>query len=316
MGRTRALNLISEIEFNKKNTIERRMHRHTNGSICAATRRMKSISTKSKKGSGLTILMVLAAIAMVSILLFTVAKKTGLLQNPGEKAATPENTISVAYLEAAAASGTPLSECVSYRDVNLDTLGMALPDDVLTADDPIDGYVLKIDLFAGTTLSQSMVCPVDTEDKYNATTREVDITYVNLQKTLSVGDYIDIRMKVSNTANSMALQDDIVLAKKEVIALDNSTITLRLNEDEQILLTAAAVECTITNASKDKENAPQATLSTTRYVSYAQPAATVTYRNDEAVALMRSNPNLINNPAALYEALTGQSLTNNETPVE
>ena len=263
----------------------------------------------------MSILMAVAAVIMVIIVILTCGR-AGIINIPGitPEPEAPKNIIQVGYLDAAAAAGTPVSEAIAWHDVDLDYEGTVLPDDVITPEDPLDGYVLSLDLYAGTPVCQSMICAVDTEELYNATTRDVEFTYIDMQKGAVVGDYVDVHLSVSSTKNNMELKDEIVLAKKEIIALNGKTVTLRLNADELTLLTAAQVEATIENASKD-DNKPSATIYTTKYVNFAQPAAQVTYTNDVAVALIEANPNLLNNPDALYEAITGEPAPADDEPV-
>lgn len=279
---------------------------------------MKSINAK-KKNEGLPpVLLAVVAVVMVLTVVFTCAHK-GIINIPGispAQADAPVDTIQIAYTNAAVGAGTDIADIVTYQDIPMDE-NTVIPDDALMQEDMADyeGYVTKIDLQKNTPLTKSMICPVDTDNKYNDTTREVDLSYIDLQGSIQEGDYVDIRLKTNNSAHNFAMSDDIVVAKKEVVALNGKTVTLRLNEDEQILLTAAAVDMTITNATKakDNENKPTATLYTTKYVSNAQTAADITYHNDKVVAILRSNPNLINNPTALYEQITGQKLTTPQT---
>lgn len=267
---------------------------------------MKNVS--SKKGSGgIPIWMVVCVVAMVAIVIATCYSK-GIFQNlPGKGPALGDgSTVKIAYTQGAASSGTDAQAVAVFKDIPV-TDDLILPDDAITSEEELEGMVLKVDLYANTILSKSLVCPIDTDNTFNATTRAIDVSYVDLQHALMPGDYVDVRLKVSNTATNFALSDEIVLAKKEVMAINGTTMTLQLNEDEQILLTAAAVDMSIVNTDKKSEDKPSAALYTTTYVSKAQPAAAITYRNDEVVSLLRNNPNLINNPTAIYERLTGQA---------
>lgn len=274
---------------------------------------MKSVSTKNKKrNKSNPVLWVVLALLVALSAGFTCAK-LGVISVPG---ITPEvidtNMMKIAYVDAASAAGSDVASVVRYKDVNLDEETMTIPDDIITPADDISGYVLRIDLMANTPLTWSQICPVDTDNELNDTARRVEVTYVTLSNDLQVGEYVDIRLKKSSTAMNFDYADDIVVSKKEVIAINGSTVTLNLTEDELLLLTAAAVDMTVTNADKS-ENMPHATLYTTVYLSVGQNAAKVTYSNDEVVALLRSNPNLINNPTALYELMFPKA---DETPNE
>lgn len=263
---------------------------------------MKTVSSKSKKRKSNPALWVVLALMVLLCAGFTCAK-LGVINVPGITPEAPDaNLTKVAYLDAASAAGSDVKSVIRYKDINLDEETMIIPDDIITPADDVSGYVLRIDLMANTPLTWSEICPVDTDNELNDTARRVEVTYVTLSNDLQVGEYIDIRLKKSNTAMNFDYADDIVVSKKEVVAINGSTITLNLTEDELLLLTAAAVDMTVTNAEKSDEK-PLATLYTTVYLSVGQNAAKVTYSNDEVVALLRSNPNLINNPTALYELM-------------
>lgn len=286
---------------------------------------MKSVSAKAKKTNRLPVIITGAVILAALSVGFSCAK-AGIINIPGiTPPAGPENVLTIAYLNAAASSGASVDEVIAFRDVDMDDEYVMIPDDVITPDDDMTGYVLTMDLYAGTPLCRSMVCPVDTDNLHNDTTRDVQIDYIEVQEDVAVGDYVDIRMSAANESDLYGIRNTIVLAKKEVIALDGRNITLRLNEDEQIFLAAAYADVAIVNSAddvstnegvvdgaatdttkkpgEDDVHSPDAKLYTTKYVSYSQKAAQVNYSNDAAVALMRSNPNLINNPGALYEQM-------------
>ncbi len=264
---------------------------------------MKNINAKKNSG-GFPIWMAVAMIAMVAIVIATLSSK-GLIKLPNQQPVLGDGTtVTVAYTKGAVSSGIDAKDAVEFKELAVAD-NLILPDDVITDATDLEGMVIKVDLYANTPLTRSLICPVDTDDKFNATTRAIDVSYVDLQHALMPGDFVDVRLKVSNTASNFSLSDEIVLAKKEVVAINGTTVTLQLNEDEQILLTAAAVDMSIVNADKRSEDKPSAALYTTTYVSKAQPAAAITYSNDEVVTLLRNNPNLINNPSAIYEKLTG-----------
>lgn len=294
-------------------------------------KKMKRVGTKQKKTNRLPVIIAGAVILAVLSVGFSCAR-VGIINIPGiTPPAGPENVMTIAYLNAAASSGTFVNEVISFRDVDMDDEYVMIPDDVITPEDDMSGYVLTMDLYAGTPLCRSMVCPVDTDNLHNDTTRDVQIDYIEVQEDVAVGDYVDIRMSAANERDLYGVRNTIVLAKKEVISLDGRYITLRLNEDEQIFLAAAYADVSIVNNAKTvsenegivdgaatdttkkaedyDNNSPDAKLYTTKYVSYGQKAAQVNYTNDAAVALMRGNPNLINNPGALYEQMVKSAVT-------
>lgn len=268
---------------------------------------MKTISsTKSKQklsmpiviGAGVIILLFLIVLCFV---------RAGAIPGLGSTADVPQNSIQVGYIESASAAGTDLKSVLKFKTIYLpndveEEPNMVVADDAIYPDTDIKGYVLKLDLAANTMVTKSMICPLETDDTLNNTARFVEVSYVTPSTDLEVGDYIDIRLKVSNSKNEYDYRDDIVVSKKEIVAIDGTNLTLKLNEDELISLTAAAVDMTISNSTKD-DNRPVGTLYTTQYISAGQAKAEVTYSNEILTALIKANPNLLNNPTALYQTM-------------
>ena len=138
------------------------------------------------------------------------------------------------------------------------------------------GYKSKLDLSAGTILSYDLV--YEGEELTNDT-RYVEYNMLVLPTTIDVGDYIDIRLTLSNG------QDLIVISKKEVKSMIGDTIGLELSEGEILIMESAIVEAYVMTASK---------LYAIQYIEPGmQEAATNTYTPTEAVqGLMQRNPNL------------------------
>ena len=138
------------------------------------------------------------------------------------------------------------------------------------------GYRSKLNLSAGTILADNLV--------YEGEALTNDVRYVEynmliLPTTIMIGDYIDVRITLSNG------QDLIVVSKKEVKSLLGDTIGLELTEGEILMMESAIVEAYIMTASK---------LYAIQYVEPGmQEAAQNTYTPTEAVqGLMQRNPNL------------------------
>lgn len=257
---------------------------------------MRTLSTNKKKNHSMILYLVIGAALLIAGTLFTLWNHN---IGPFAKADANKGTLSVAYLDAAAGAGTDASSVVTYHTVSDGTI---VSDDCITKDDDITGYVLKTDVQANTMLTWSMLSVSQNTNGLDNTARYVEVSYVDLQSYLKVGDYIDIRLKTYNTtqgkkadvaANPDAeYRDDVVVAKKEVVALDGTTMTLSMSEEELLLLQAAGVDMTIVNSTKnDTETA--ATLYVTIYVNPTlQKAHTVTYSNDDVVQMLRKNPGL------------------------
>ena len=81
-------------------------------------------------------------------------------------------------------------------------------------------------------------------DMYKNTVLTTDYNMLTLPTTISVGDYIDIRLTLPNG------QDLIVVSKREVKSLLGDTIGLELTEGDIQMMESAIVEAYIMTASK------------------------------------------------------------------
>lgn len=138
------------------------------------------------------------------------------------------------------------------------------------------GYKSKVDLTAGTILSSQLVYE---EEKTANDLRYVEYNMLTLPTTVSIGDYIDIRITFANG------QDLIVVSKKEVKTLLGDTVGLELTEGEILMMNSAIVESYIMKASK---------IYAIQYVEPGiQVAATKTYTpTAEVQGLIERNPNI------------------------
>ena len=271
---------------------------------------MKSIKKKENGLFGFVITLMIIAILAV---LFVFLAKRDIIHVKGLSSETDSrNMRSVAYVGEAYGAGYSALDAVSMWSYDANDSQFIVPEDVITESDlrtgVLDGMVLKYAVAPNTFLTKSMICPVDTDEFFNDTTREVAVSYIDSSGNAVVGDYVDIRFRVSSYFGDSVLRDDIVLSKKEIIAVNGSFLVFRLSEDELMQLTAAGVEKSLiqNHTYKNEETRLNATIYTTKYVNIAQHAAKVTYDNETAIALMRTNPNLVNNPSALYKVLLGE----------
>ena len=140
------------------------------------------------------------------------------------------------------------------------------------------GYKSKVDLSAGTVLSQDLV--YEGEELTNDV-RYVEYNMLVLPTTIMEGDYIDIRLTLPNG------QDLIVISKKEIKSMLGDTVGLELTEGEILMMESAIVEAYIMTASK---------LYAIQYIEPGmQEAATNTYTPTSAVQeLIKGNPNIVN----------------------
>lgn len=139
------------------------------------------------------------------------------------------------------------------------------------------GYKSKIDLDKGTILSEDMLYE---GNELQASERIQEYNMLQLPIQLDSGEYVDIRLQMSNG------QDYIVVSHKEVKDLTLDTIWLQLSEEEILLMSNAIVESYISPASN---------LYVTKYVEPGmQTAATITYiPSNEVINLINQDPNIV-----------------------
>lgn len=138
------------------------------------------------------------------------------------------------------------------------------------------GYKSKLDLTAGTILSDNLVYE---EGELSNDLRYVEYNMLTLPTTLDIGNYIDIRVTFPNG------QDLIVVSKKEVKTLLGDTIGLELTEGEILMMNSAIVESYIMPSSK------------IYVIQYVEPgiqneAAKTYVPTTEVQGLMDRNPNI------------------------
>ena len=140
-----------------------------------------------------------------------------------------------------------------------------------------DGFRSKIDLDAGTILSESMLY----EEELQNSERIQEYNMLQLPIQLDIGEYVDIRLLMSNG------QDYIVVSHKEVKDITDETIWLQLTEEEILIMSNAIVESYLSPASN---------LYVTKYVEPGiQGAANITYvPSAQVIELIREDSNIIN----------------------
>ena len=149
---------------------------------------------------------------------------------------------------------------------------------------PRSDIVAKIDLKAGTILTKDMLTV--SSETLTDDLREQEYNMFSLPVDLEAGDYIDLRMRMTNG------QDFIIAAKKEVAipeiagAPAEGTITVNLSEEETLAVSCAIVEAYQSNGIE---------LYVSRYTDPGmQAAATPTYTGNAAVReLINQDPNIV-----------------------
>ena len=217
---------------------------------------------------GMLVMLLIATIAIV-LLYF------GLFQNmiPSSSLKGNSQTKKVYRLTADVESGEQISKNkIEIVELSVDMI----PRDAVN-DPAIVNWKSKLDLPAGTVLGQSLIYLDTTVSK---TTRLVEYNMLTLPSTIKVGDYVDVRFTMPSG------QDYIVLAKKQVKGIKNTTVSFYLTEDEILMMSSAIVESYIMEASD---------LHIVQYVEAGtQDAPTPTYSINEEVALLIQEKGSIN----------------------
>ena len=174
-------------------------------------------------------------------------------------------------------------EVVSYDNlVQKSVSGSVVPTNALTVE-LTENTIAKIDLNIGTIITDNMV--QESEEKTTDDLRRQEYNMVILPTQIQSGDYIDIRLRLSNGV------DYVVASKKrveipEIEGVDStSTIIINMNETETMVMSNAIIEAYIDNGSL---------LYATTYVEPGlQQTVTPTYVPTGAVqSAINSNPNI------------------------
>ena len=215
--------------------------------------------------AGVAIGLIVGLIACILLYLF-------LTSNSG---ATPlssgQQSKAVAVLNKAVKSGTRITSA-DYTTKKVDS--SYAPTDAVT---PGNDTVAKIDLSAGTILSSNML--TTERETMTKDLREQEYNMIALPTDLSAGEYIDIRLQLPDGG------DFIVVSKKCVQKVNATTVWLKMNEEDTLVMSNAIVEYYIMAGSK---------LYATTYTDPGtQEAATPTYTpNATVTALINGNPNI------------------------
>lgn len=170
------------------------------------------------------------------------------------------------------------------RLTQVTTDSYAAPTNALSIADLTENTIAKIDLTAGTVITDSMV--TESNEPLTNDLRLQEYNMLSLASQISTDDYIDVRLRMPSGL------DYIVVSKKkvEIPVVDGveslNTIWLKLTEDEITTMSNAIVEA---------YKMEGALLYTTKYVEPGtQDKATPTYvPSAEVVNLITQNPNVV-----------------------
>lgn len=97
---------------------------------------------------------------------------------------------------------------------------------------PASGYYAKTTIHVGTPITKSLLMAEPLQNS----TRELDINVTHWPVGLTVGDYVDIRMTYPEG------EEFIVLSHKRVNEINNQTLKIMMNENEQAIWQSALFE--------------------------------------------------------------------------
>ena len=212
------------------------------------------------------LIMLLIAVVVVALLYFVVfSDEISDVKTKGEG-----GIVTVYRLTTEVKSGEQLQDS-KLEPVNLYVDD--LPRDHIKAPFNVTAYKSKLDLQPGTVLSASLLYQ---DEAMADSTRLMEYNMLTLPSYLRVGNYIDVRFTMPSG------EDYIVLSKKQVVSLKNSTVGLLLTEDEILMMSSAIIESYIMKASN---------LYAVQYVEAGmQNAAIATYSvNPEVYQLIQAN---------------------------
>ena len=212
--------------------------------------------------------------AVITFLFF----KLNTLQQDNKKKEAAMQKVIVA-IEDIKAGGTVASDKVQTISVSRE----ATPENALKMADLTDKTLAKIELKAGTIINANMVEESDSKTTDDLRTQEYNM--VILPSQISSGDYIDIRLRLSNGV------DYVVASKKQVIIPEvegvpsEYAIKVNMTETETMVMSNAIIEAYIDKGSL---------LYATTYVEPGlQESAIATYVPSGTVqAELNANPNI------------------------
>lgn len=217
---------------------------------------------------GMLLTLVIAAIAMGAM--FVMLNKSNKEQEQKEASQTKVYRLTTPVKSGEEVDYSKIAEIVVNSE--------AVPGDAFSSQTGFpDGYKAKIDLQAGTIISENMLYE---GDKIQDSLRRQEYNIIQLPEQLSAGDYIDIRYMLPTG------EDYIVVAKKEILDTSVDTIWVELTEDEIMLMSNAIVEA---------YSVPSSKLYATIYVEPGtQIAAKPTYvPAANVMAAIQDDPNIV-----------------------
>ena len=251
----------------------------------------------TKKGKRTLILGIIFAILIIALLVVGYFFIEGMLRDEWQaKVTEAENAVAalkrVAYV---ADRDIAAGEVVDASNVSLCRISSDMPVEAFMEEGSLGGRAL-VDIKAGTQLIKGLTTALEFEND----DREVEFKFIYSGDNIIEGDVVDVRVKFPDGS------DYIVISKKRVEGKgEEGQIILYVNEEELLLMDAAAVDAFIYSAEKyssgvadnDDRYTPvkMSRIYVAKYVSPTlQEAAEAFYVPGEAVLMeLAADPNIV-----------------------
>lgn len=256
-----------------------------------------------KKARSSFILGILVTVVIMGIIVALLLMQ--LMKLKDEEAKREKSLVNVYALTTDVKSGDTIDASMLKK---VTTYSSASPANAVSIGALTENTVAKIDLYAGTVITNSMI--TESDDAITNDLRLQEYNMIKLASQITSDDYIDIRLRMPSGL------DYIVISKKrvEIPAIDGidslNTIWIKLTEEETITMSSAIVEA---------YKMEGAVLYTTKYVEPGtQEKATPTYvPSASTVNLITQNPNVVDEAKqAIYQRYNNFTSVRNNIDAE
>lgn len=262
-----------------------------------------AINPMQKKARNSFILGILVTVVIMGLIVALLLVQ--LMKMKDEETEREARLVSVYALNTSVKSGDTI-DITMLTKVTTDS--SAAPTDAVGLGTLTENTIAKIDLSAGTIITQSMI--TESDEPLTNDLRVQEYNMIKLATQITSDDYIDIRLRMPSGL------DYIVVSKKrvEIPQIDGieslNTIWVKLTEEETLTMSNAIVEA---------YKMEGAVLYTTKYVEPGtQEKATPTYvPSAETVNLITQNPNVVDEAKqAIYQRYNNYTSIRNNINAE
>ena len=262
-----------------------------------------AINPMQKKARNSFILGILITVVIMGLIVALLLVQ--LMKMKDEETEREARLVSVYALNTSVKSGDTI-DITMLTKVTTDS--SAAPTDAVGLGTLTENTIAKIDLSAGTIITQSMI--TESDEPLTNDLRVQEYNMIKLATQITSDDYIDIRLRMPSGL------DYIVVSKKrvEIPQIDGieslNTIWVKLTEEETLTMSNAIVEA---------YKMEGAVLYTTKYVEPGtQEKATPTYvPSAETVNLITQNPNVVDEAKqAIYQRYNNYTSIRNNINAE